>query len=49
MPAQVDAVLARRPTTPGAAKLRAVLRGAVRVTLSHLERRFLEVCSKAPG
>jgi hypothetical protein len=41
-PAEVDAVLARRPRTPGAAKLRRVLRGDARVTLSKLERRFLE-------
>jgi very-short-patch-repair endonuclease len=34
-------VLARRPTSPGAAKLRAVLRGDVHVTLSKLEARFL--------
>ena len=40
-PAQVEAVLARRPNSPGAAKLRAVLRGEVHVTLSKLERRFL--------
>jgi hypothetical protein len=40
-PRQVEAVLARRPNSPGAAKLRAVLRGEVRVTLSELERRFL--------
>ena len=40
-PSQVDAVLAQRPTSPGAAKLRAVLRGDVRVTLSRLERSFL--------
>ena len=40
-PAQVEAILARRPNTPGAAKLRAVLHGEVKVTLSKLERRFL--------
>ena len=39
-PAQVEPVLARRPNTPGAAKLRAVLRGGVPVILSKLERRF---------
>ena len=42
-PAHVAAVLARRPKTPGAAKLRLVLRGDARVTLSALERRFLEL------
>jgi very-short-patch-repair endonuclease len=41
-PAQVEAVLARRPKSPGAGKLRAVLRGEIPVTLSKLERRFLE-------
>jgi predicted transcriptional regulator of viral defense system len=41
-PAQVEAVLARRPGAPGAAKLRRVLRGDVPVTLSRLESRFLE-------
>jgi hypothetical protein len=42
-PADVEAVLARRPNTPGAAKLRHILRGDVRVTLSKLEKRFLQV------
>jgi len=42
-PAQVEAVLARRPNSPGAAKLRGVLHGEVHVTLSKLERRFLEL------
>jgi hypothetical protein len=46
-PAQVEAVLARRPTSAGAAKLRRVIRGDVRVTLSGLERRFLEVLRDA--
>ena len=36
-------MLARRPSSPGAAALRRVLRGDVRVTLSTLERRFLAV------
>jgi hypothetical protein len=40
-PAQVSAVLARRPSSSGAAKLRLVLRGDAQVTLSTLERRFL--------
>src|SRR3954464_12763547 len=39
-PRQVEAVLARRPNTKGAGKLREVLRGEVHVTLSKLERRF---------
>ncbi len=42
-PSSVDAVLARRPSSPGAAKLRAVLHGDVHVTLSTLEARFLEL------
>jgi hypothetical protein len=42
-PAQVAAVLERRPRVPGAAKLRRVLSGDARVTLSALERRFLEL------
>lgn len=41
-PAMVDAVLARRPRSRGATKLRRILRGEVRVTLSRLEARFLE-------
>ena len=39
-PQQVDAVLAKRPTTKGAAKLREILHGDVQVTLSELERQF---------
>jgi very-short-patch-repair endonuclease len=42
-PAHVDAVLARRPNTAGAAKLRRVLHGEERVTLSALERQFLRL------
>jgi predicted transcriptional regulator of viral defense system len=42
-PAHVDAVLARRSNTTGAANLRRILHGDVRVTLSGLERRFLEL------
>ena len=40
-PAAIEAVLARRPNAPGAAKLRAVLYGREPVTLSTLEARFL--------
>ena len=40
-PAQVEAVLARRPRAPGAQILRRILRGDVQVTLSALEARFL--------
>jgi very-short-patch-repair endonuclease len=46
-PAQVEAVLARRPKSPGAAKLRQIMRGEVRVTLSKLEAAFLEVLRDA--
>jgi hypothetical protein len=46
-PRQVEAVLARRPSTPGAAKLRRVLRGEARVALSRLESRFLELLREA--
>jgi Transcriptional regulator, AbiEi antitoxin len=42
-PGQVEEVLARRPTAPGAGKLRKVLLGDVRVTASVLERRFLRL------
>jgi hypothetical protein len=42
VPALVDAVLARQPNAPGAGKLRRILHGEVRVTLSKLEARFLE-------
>jgi very-short-patch-repair endonuclease len=41
-PRHVEAVLERRPNTPGARRLRKVLRGEAHVTLSTLERRFLE-------
>jgi very-short-patch-repair endonuclease len=40
-PAHVEAALARRPNTRGAGKLREILRGEIRVTLSKLEKRFL--------
>jgi very-short-patch-repair endonuclease len=46
-PAQVELVLARRPSSPGAAKLQRVLGGDVHVTLSKLERRFLELLREA--
>jgi hypothetical protein len=42
-PAQVERTLARTPRVKGAANLRAVTRGEVHVTLSRLERRFLEL------
>jgi very-short-patch-repair endonuclease len=40
-PAQVEAVLARRPRAPGATNLRRIMRGDAHVTLSRLEARFL--------
>ncbi|MDX6718629.1 MAG: hypothetical protein QOJ63_883, partial [Solirubrobacteraceae bacterium] len=46
-PRHVEEVLARHPGRPGAARLRAVLRGDTRITLSGLERRFLDVLSDA--
>jgi very-short-patch-repair endonuclease len=46
-PAMVEAVLARRPNSPGAVKLRTILRGDVRVTLSTLEARFLDLLRAA--
>jgi very-short-patch-repair endonuclease len=46
-PRQVEAVLARRPTTRGAAALRAVLAGEVPVALSRLESRFLAALREA--
>jgi very-short-patch-repair endonuclease/predicted transcriptional regulator of viral defense system len=41
-PEQVEAVLARRPSSPGARTLRRILHGGIPVTLSRLESRFLE-------
>jgi hypothetical protein len=45
-PAQVKAALARRPRVPGAAKLRRVISGEVRVSLSKLERGGLDLLSR---
>ena len=42
-PKHVAAVLARRPNAKGAAKLRRVLYGHIPVTLSQLEKRFLDL------
>jgi very-short-patch-repair endonuclease len=41
-PRQVEKVLMKRPNIPGAGQLRRVIHGDVHVTLSALERRFLE-------
>lgn len=46
-PREVEAVLARRPSSPGATELRRILRGDVHVTLSKLEARFLGVLRDA--
>jgi hypothetical protein len=45
-PGQVELVLTRRPNSRGAAKLRSILRGEKHVTLSKLERRFLQLLRK---
>jgi very-short-patch-repair endonuclease len=42
-PRQVEEALARRPNTPGARKLRTVIHGEQPVSLSKLEKRFLDV------
>src|SRR5688572_17031505 len=46
-PEAVEAVLSRRPNSRGAGTLRRILRGDVRVALSKLERRFLELLGEA--
>lgn len=46
-PAEVEAVLARRSNSPGAGKLRRIMRGEVHVTLSELERAFLTLLKNA--
>ena len=46
-PVQVEAVLSQRRNAPGAGKLRAILHGDARVTLSKLEERFLELLTEA--
>jgi very-short-patch-repair endonuclease len=46
-PGQVEAVLARRPTSAGSRELRAVLRGETPVSLSPLESRFLALVRDA--
>ena len=45
-PADVEQVLERRPTSPGAGKLRQIIAGETRVTLSRLESRFLSLLRK---
>jgi predicted transcriptional regulator of viral defense system len=46
-PKEVEAVLARRPNNPGAKKLRQVIHGDVKVTLSKLEALFLALLRDA--
>jgi hypothetical protein len=46
-PRQVEQVLENWPNAPGARKLRRVMHGDVHVTLSALERRFLECLTEA--
>jgi hypothetical protein len=46
-PRHVESVLARRPKARGAAKLRRIMRGDTRVTLSRLEKRFLKLLREA--
>jgi hypothetical protein len=46
-PRQVEQVLTKRPNTAGAKQLRSVMHGDVHVTLSALERRFLERLDEA--
>ncbi len=46
-PEQVEAVLARHPTAPGASMLRRVIHGDIHVTLSRLESRFLDALRHA--
>jgi hypothetical protein len=46
-PRMVDAALARYPNAPGSAKLGAVLRGDVKVSLSKLEKGFVELLRTA--
>jgi len=46
-PRHVEAILKLRPNAPGSKKLRRVLYGEARVTLSKLERRFLELLKEA--
>lgn len=41
-PRQVEQVLTKRPNTPGAKQLRKVMHGEVHVTLSRLERKFVQ-------
>jgi very-short-patch-repair endonuclease len=46
-PEQIEAALQRRPNAKGAANLRRITRGEEPVTLSRLERRFLELLREA--
>jgi very-short-patch-repair endonuclease len=46
-PAEIRGVLERRPNSRGAAKLRKIIDGDERITLSRLERRFVELLRAA--
>jgi very-short-patch-repair endonuclease len=46
-PADVEAILARRPNAPGAKNLRKIMTGEEKVTLSTLERAFLTCLTRA--
>jgi hypothetical protein len=46
-PEHVEAVLARRPRSRGAKRLKAILRGDAHIVLSKLEARFLKLLRKA--
>ena len=46
-PRQVETVLKRRPNAAGAAKLKTIMSGETRVTLSKLERAFLRLLEEA--
>jgi len=46
-PRHVEAVLKRKPNAPGAARLRAILAGDQKITLSKLERGFLKLLKDA--
>jgi very-short-patch-repair endonuclease len=47
IPEDVEAVLSRRRTSPGAPKLRRVIRGDTRALLSELEREFIGLLKRA--
>jgi len=46
-PTEIEGALSRKPNAKGAGRLRAVVRGDLGITLSKLERRFLEIIREA--